>query len=143
MSKREPDFFVDDVKDYGDKGLWCHLWTSGTVDDLDHFAVLLNLNMRWRHRSEGVGIVFEHYDLRPSKRRVDRKAQESPIFPKAVEFQVAVNTKYQRIRSNHPKASSFVAIHKDGIPLESVPLQKSLWDTYRDTDDGCGEVCGL
>lgn len=74
---------------------------------------------------------------------VDRKAQENPIFPKAVEFQGAVNTKYQRIRGNHPKASSFVAIHKDGIPLESVPLQKSLWDTYRDTDDGCGEVCGL
>ena len=74
---------------------------------------------------------------------VDRKAQQDPVFEQSVAFESAVNTKYQKIRGGHPKASSFVGIHKDGIHLREVPLQHSLWDTYRDTDDGCGEVCGL
>ena len=74
---------------------------------------------------------------------IDRKAQQSPLFDQSVAFENAVNIKYQRIRGDHPKSSSFVGIHKDGIPLREVPMQKSLWDIYRDTDDGCNEVCGL
>lgn len=74
---------------------------------------------------------------------VDRKAQQTPVFEQSIAFENAVNLKYQKIRGGHPKASPFVGIHKDGISLQEVPLQHSLWDTYRDTDDGCNEVCGL
>jgi hypothetical protein len=75
---------------------------------------------------------------------IDRKQQEPELFAKAVEFENALNSKYGRIRGHHPKASSFVGIHKDGISLADVPSQRSLWDTYKDIDeDGCGEVCGL
>lgn len=74
---------------------------------------------------------------------IDRKVNNDPIFEAAIEFQDAVNAKYQDVRGAHPKASKFVAIHRDGINLRDVPLQQSLWDTYRDSDNGCNEVCGL
>jgi len=74
---------------------------------------------------------------------IDRKVNRSPLYERALAFQDAVNAKYQNIRGKHPKASAFVAIHRDGINLRDVPLQRSLWDTYRDADDGCNEVCGL
>lgn len=74
---------------------------------------------------------------------IDRKRTEPAIFAAAIRFQGDVNTKYQAIRSDHPKASSFVGLHRDGIPLEAVPDQMGLWDQFQDQDDSCDEVCGL
>lgn len=75
---------------------------------------------------------------------IERKAQNDPLHYQSIEFQNAVNEKYQRILGSHPKASPFVAIHRDGIRLEDVPNQRTLWDDYQDVDESCTVgVCGL
>jgi hypothetical protein len=66
---------------------------------------------------------------------IDEKRNDDPEYFEAIDFQNAVNEKYQRIRGTHPKASPFVAIHRDGIRLEDVPDQAGLWDRYMDTDE--------
>lgn len=73
---------------------------------------------------------------------IEKKRTHDPTYPAAIDFQNAVNDKYQRIMGEHPKASPFVAIHRDGIRLEDVPDQKSMWESYMDTDEaGCGPEC--
>lgn len=77
---------------------------------------------------------------------IDRKRSASPIFPAAVQFQSDVNKKYAAIREGSPHKSSFVALHRDGIPLEKVPDQAGLWDNFMDTDEehcGVADECGL
>lgn len=67
-----------------------------------------------------------------------------PTYYKALEVEDMLNEKYQRIRSHHPKASSFVAIHRDGISLRDIPDQLTLWDEYMDTDESCTiGYCGV
>lgn len=74
---------------------------------------------------------------------IERKVNNDPLFDRSVKLQHTVNDKYQAMRSEHPKASNFVALHRDGIPLESVGLQPSLFDIYADTDESCDDgVCG-
>lgn len=75
---------------------------------------------------------------------IDRKRRQDPLYDMGIEFQGVINEKYTRIRSQHPKASKFIAIHRDGIPLEQVGDQMSLWDEYMDADESCQVgVCGL
>lgn len=62
-------FYVDEVREYVGKGLWCHLWTpDGTDRELDAFARLLGLRKSWAHTSHGMVGRFYHYDLTPRKR---------------------------------------------------------------------------
>lgn len=74
----------------------------------------------------------------------ERKRTNSPFYQRGIDFQNAVNEKYQRIRHHHPKASKFVGIHRDGIRLEDIPDQMTLWDEYMDTDESCQVgACGV
>ena len=59
--------YVDEIRDYGQKGKWCHMWAD-TEDELHSFAVILGLKRSWMHHSSGISGDFRHYDLRPSKR---------------------------------------------------------------------------
>lgn len=77
---------------------------------------------------------------------ISRKVHGDSIYDDAVALEVTVNEKYQRIlsRTQHPKASKFVTLHRDGIPLKDVPAQLSLWDTFADQDESCeAGYCGL
>lgn len=77
-----PNFYVDPIEDWGEKGLWCHLWTDGTDQQLDQFAAAIGLRKQWAHLSNGAIVGrFYHYDLRPSKRALalQRGAVEMPL----------------------------------------------------------------
>lgn len=73
---------------------------------------------------------------------VERKQTNNPVLPRAIQFQNDVNKKYSRLHANNPKASDWVAIHRDGIPLEQIPDQASLWDLFADQDESCQTECG-
>lgn len=62
-----PVIYVDEIRDYGAKGEWCHMW-SEDESALDRFAAGLGLLKQWSHLSHGSWGRFYHYDLRPSKR---------------------------------------------------------------------------
>lgn len=66
---------------------------------------------------------------------IDRKRNKSPLFDKAIQFEIDVNKKYAAIRQGSPHKSGFVAVHRDGMPLAKVPDQTSLWDTFMDQDE--------
>lgn len=77
---------------------------------------------------------------------IDRKRnrETDPIYDQALQFQADLNVKYQAIRSTHPKASSFVSIHRDGIALEDVGDQASMYDLFADQDEDCETgYCGV
>lgn len=59
--------YVDDITSYA-SGDWCHMWTDGTREELDRFAVGIGLKTKWAQTSRGRIGEFYHYDLRPSKR---------------------------------------------------------------------------
>lgn len=69
--------YVDEIRDYGQKGKWCHMWAD-TEDELHSFAAILGLRRAWMHHSRGLVGDFKHYDLRPSKR--DRALQMGAEF---------------------------------------------------------------
>lgn len=62
--------YVDEVRDYGAKGEFCHMWTDGTEQDLHKFAISIGLDRKWTHYSKGLSGDFTHYDLRPHKREI-------------------------------------------------------------------------
>lgn len=77
-------------------------------------------------------------------RLIEEKRHAPERFAARIRLQDELNAKYQRIRSEHPKASAFIALHPDGIDLREVPDQMSLWDQFQDVDGECQVgVCGL
>lgn len=55
--------YVDDLVDYDEKGLWCHMISDASLDELHAFARRIGLKRAWfQPRS------LPHYDLRHSKR---------------------------------------------------------------------------
>lgn len=61
--------YVDELRDYGDKGKWCHMWSdTNDMKELNQFATKLGLSRDWIHRSSGMTGEFPHYDLRPNVR---------------------------------------------------------------------------
>lgn len=73
---------------------------------------------------------------------VERKKQ--PDYDMYIEFQDAVNEKYQRIRESSPHRVSRVAIHRDGIDLRNVADQLSLVGLWDDMDEECQVgYCGV
>lgn len=61
--------FVDELREYPNRGVWCHMWTDGDISELHAFAHKLGLKRPWLH-ADGGGGRFPHYDLSPSKRRL-------------------------------------------------------------------------
>ena len=58
--------YVDDLHDYGTKGVWCHMWADEEWE-LEIMRKAIGLKMAWiqlQHKR------FIHYDLRPSKREL-------------------------------------------------------------------------
>jgi hypothetical protein len=58
--------YVDQLFDYGSKGLWCHMMTDhdGDLENLHRFAKRIGLRREWFQPHDAI----PHYDLRPSKR---------------------------------------------------------------------------
>lgn len=65
--------YVDEIRDYGAKGKFCHMWTDGDINNLHQFAATLGLKRSWLHKSHGISGEFHHYDLVPSKRALALK----------------------------------------------------------------------
>lgn len=72
--------YVDEVRDYGPKGKWSHMWAD-TNKELYQFATALGLKHSWVHHSRGLSGEFTHFDLRPSKRELalEMGAQFKPL----------------------------------------------------------------
>lgn len=62
--------YVDEIRDYGAKGKWCHMWTDGDITALHLFAAAIGLKRSWLHESHGISGEFPHYDLTPPKRKL-------------------------------------------------------------------------
>jgi hypothetical protein len=60
--------YVDELRDYGKKGRWCHLWTDGDIEALHTFAARLGLKRQWFQTTQGISGPFPHYDLVYTKR---------------------------------------------------------------------------
>lgn len=62
-------FYVDNLKNYGAKGLWCHLWCSDKDDRaaLDRFAKRIGLATHYAQ--VGGAMKLYHYDLTGSMRQ--------------------------------------------------------------------------
>ena len=73
--------YVDEIRDYGKKGQWAHMWTDGSEDELHEFAAYLNLKREWLHVSKGIIGRFAHYDVSPIKRKaaIQMGAVEMPL----------------------------------------------------------------
>lgn len=45
---------------------YCHMWTDGTHDELDAFAVSIGLKKEWAQEKRGAIVKdFYHYDISP------------------------------------------------------------------------------
>lgn len=60
---------------------YCHMWTDGTHEELDNFAVgTLGLKKEWAQHKQGAIVKdFYHYDISPSKRQRAIKWGARPI----------------------------------------------------------------
>lgn len=56
--------YVDPLRNH-DSGLWCHMMTDGTTEELVKFALSIGLKREWIQRQ---GTRYEHFDLRPAMR---------------------------------------------------------------------------
>jgi len=65
--------YVDEIRDYGPKGKYSHMWTDGDIEELHTFAIRLGLKRTWLHESKGLSGDFHHYDVVPSKRELALK----------------------------------------------------------------------
>jgi hypothetical protein len=77
-----PTIYVDELRDYGKIGEWCHMWTpDGTDEELTAFAESIGLKPGWSHESDGISGRFFHFDLRPNKRKlaIENGAVEKPL----------------------------------------------------------------
>lgn len=63
--------YVDQLKNYGEKGWWCHCWSDTLdIDELMEFASIIKLDPTWYQTSHGAIVKdFPHFDLRESKRK--------------------------------------------------------------------------
>jgi hypothetical protein len=61
--------YIDSLQRYG-TGLWCHMATDGSLDELHAFAAKIGLKRAWFQDHARV----PHYDLRPGKRLLAVKA---------------------------------------------------------------------
>jgi hypothetical protein len=62
--------YVDEIRDYGPKGQWSHMWTDGEISHLHWFAEMIGLRRTWfqdRRKADGTP-DFQHYDVTPAKR---------------------------------------------------------------------------
>lgn len=75
--------FVDEIRDYGTKGKWSHMWAD-TTDELHTFAESIGLKRRWVHITSSRDGMFTHYDLRPSKR--EQALKSGAIFKPLADF---------------------------------------------------------
>ena len=69
-------FYVDPLCNNGWRlGMNCHLWTDGSVKELQDFAESIGLKTRWMQVSK-IGLV--HFDLTASKRKlaIEKGAKE-------------------------------------------------------------------
>lgn len=77
--------FVDDLVDYGftdslRRGVWCHLWSDTSTEELVAFARSIGLKPGWIQRPHRVVNRFtEHFDLRASKRLLAIQQGATPI----------------------------------------------------------------
>lgn len=73
--------YVDELRDYGIRGAWAHMWTDGDDDELHEFARRIGLKRSWQHESRGMVGRFLHYDLGPKQRKlaVNAGAVEMPL----------------------------------------------------------------
>lgn len=58
--------YVDDLFDYGNRGVWCHMATDnfGDMNELHDMAKVIGLRREWFQDHP----LHPHYDLIPSKR---------------------------------------------------------------------------
>ena len=59
--------YVDEITDYGPKGLWCHMMTDNYDDLTELHALAGKIGLR-RDWFQNHNPMHPHYDLRPSKR---------------------------------------------------------------------------
>ena len=52
---------------------------------------------------------------------IERKKHEPELYAAALQMERDINAHYQSFRGDHPKASKFIALHRDGISLADVP----------------------
>ena len=57
---------VDKLQLYPGAGLWCHMVSDTSVDELHKFAEKIGVWREWFQDKPG----YPHYDLRPHKRRL-------------------------------------------------------------------------
>lgn len=90
--------FVDDLIDYGKTRLrnydWCHMWTDGSDEELDKFAVdVLKLHKEWSQVSKSKYVPrFYHYDLIPSKREL--AIQHGAVYRPLLDYIVEMKAKH-------------------------------------------------
>ena len=65
--------YVDEIRNYGPRGIYSHMWTDGDIEELHTFASRLGLKRIWLHESKGLSGDFNHYDIVPNKRELALK----------------------------------------------------------------------
>lgn len=153
MAKKFPDWHEYEMT-LGDDGKW-HAGDSLGYSQLYEFPLILQ-GMSRAKCAEVVAaaglppVPRSRCGWCPFKSRnewIEQKRTNDPEYAESVEMERAVNEKYRRIHANNPKLkkSPWVGLHADGIRLEDVPDQLSLWDEFMDEDQAaCGlNECGL
>ena len=86
---------VDDLIDWGHedwrRGEWCHLVSDTSFEELHEFAQRIGMRPDW--------FQGDHYDLRPSKRRLTVKAGAEEVSPTELVFRVC-GPRGDRARAN-------------------------------------------
>lgn len=68
--------YVDEIRNWGKRGEWCHMMTDGDMEELHRMATKIGLKRSW---FQGQNVRHPHYDLRPSKRMLAIKAGAVPV----------------------------------------------------------------
>jgi hypothetical protein len=71
--------YVDELRSYGKKGVWCHMW-SPSVEDLHAMASMIGIKREWFQGHPD----HPHYDLRKSMR--DRAIASGAVECKTIEI---------------------------------------------------------
>jgi DNA-directed RNA polymerase subunit M/transcription elongation factor TFIIS len=112
-----PAFYVDEIREWPNTPLkykkWCHLATSGSIDDLHAFAEKIGLQRAWFQDKP----THPHYDLTPGKRAAALKHGARAVT--TIELINACHPRLSEIGAQAAKALEATCFSEENAPAST------------------------
>lgn len=130
---KPPVFYVDILRFYPDKTFpgqtsnqWCHLMTTGTQEDLQNFARVIGLNLRWIQKP---GTELVHFDLTESLRSKAIRAGAVAVSSVTLFRACVLPKRTGKVPGDIAAITSGVAELNEGAELRERPRQDKPEET--------------